>query len=471
MRLLNEKSKTGRTAFTVPADTLSTRIQIPSDQLRDDLNLPELAEVDVIRHYTGLSRLNFGVDNGFYPLGSCTMKYNPKINEVISKLPDFNIHPLSDYSQGCLQVIDDMEKALCEITGMAAVTLQPAAGAHGELTAMMMVKSYYQQKGETRSVVLIPDSAHGTNPASAGLCGFEIVEVKSDPTGSVDLADLESKLNSTVAAFMLTNPNTVGLFDKNILTITQKVHECGALCYMDGANMNPLLGIVKPADLGFDLMHLNLHKTFSTPHGGGGPGSGPVAVTQALAAFLPNPRVVLQDGRYEWVESVDSIGRVHAFYGNFNVILKAYTYIRALGGSGLREVAEHAVINANYMKAQLKPYFHLPYDRVCQHEFVISDQDMPNHVSTMDIAKRLIDYGIHPPTIYFPLIVAGSMMIEPTETESKETMDAFIETMIRIKSEAETQPDIVKTAPHTTPVKRLDGVLAARKPILTWDQH
>ncbi|MHB9027319.1 MAG: aminomethyl-transferring glycine dehydrogenase subunit GcvPB [Candidatus Latescibacterota bacterium] len=475
MKLLKEISRPGRSAFQVPAFPPEEQdADIPGHMLREEINLPELSEVDIVRHYTNLSRMNFGVDNGFYPLGSCTMKYNPKINEDAARLPGFNLHPRSpdDDAQGCLRILFETEQFLCALTGMEAFSLQPAAGAHGELTGIMIIKAYFGHKGEKRTKVLIPDSAHGTNPASVSLCGFESVAVASNPRGGVDLDDLKSKMDRNTAGLMLTIPNTLGLFDENILEITRIIHEQGGLCYMDGANMNALLGIVQPASLGFDVMHLNLHKTFSTPHGGGGPGAGPVGVGKDLAPFLPVPRVVKKGDVFSLESSFPrSVGKVHAFHGNFAVIVRAYAYIRALGPEGLKKVSEIAVLNANYMKEKLKRRYHLAYDRVCLHEFVLDDSEMTNHVTTNDISKRLIDYGFHPPTVYFPLIVPGAIMIEPTETESRETLDEFITAMIRIREESETDPDRVKTAPHTAPLTRLDAVLAARKPVLTWNDE
>ncbi len=463
MKLLNEKSKTGRGSFNVRELDIDTNIS--EEYQRNDVNLPELSESEIIRHYTNLCKSNFGVDNGFYPLGSCTMKYNPRINEVVSKLPGFNIHPFSKYNKGALKIIYEIEKFLCEITGMNAFSMQPAAGAHGELTGIMIMKAYLEKKGEKRTTVLIPDSAHGTNPASVTLCGFNPVQVKSSSSGGVDLVDLKQKVSENVAGLMITNPNTLGVFDENIISITKMIHDSGGLCYLDGANMNPMLGIVKPRDLGMDIMHLNLHKTFATPHGGGGPGSGPVGVIKELEAFLPNPRI---NEELEFEQSSDSIGKVHPFYGNFGVIVRAYAYIKAIGSEGLRNVAKNAVINANYMQEKLKKYYNLPYDRICQHEFVIDDSLMPNKVTTNDIAKRLIDFGFHPPTIYFPLTVRGAMMIEPTETVTKETLDAFIEAMKTVKEEAKNDPDKLLKAPLNAPIGRLDLVLAARKPKLRW---
>ena len=466
MKLLNEKSKTGSSSFNVRL--LDIQTNIPEELQRVDLDLPELSEVEVVRHYTNLSKSNFGVDNGPYPLGSCTMKYNPKINEVAAKIPEFNIHPLSQHNKGALDVIYQLQEYLCEITGMHAFSTQPAAGAHGESTGIMIMRAWFEKRGEKRTKVIIPDSAHGTNPASVSLSGFEPLQVKSSQSGGIDLDDLRQKMSKDVAGIMITNPNTLGIFDENILEITEAVHRHGGLCYLDGANMNAMLGIVKPGDFEIDIMHLNLHKTFSTPHGGGGPGSGPVGVTEVLEPFLPNPRIIKKKDELGFEQSEDSIGRVHSFYGNFSILLRAYSYIMAIGSSGLRNIAENAVLNANYMKEKLKEHYHLPYDRICQHEFIIDDSLMPNGVTTNDVAKRLMDFGFHPPTIYFPLIVKGAMLIEPTETETKENLDAFIEAMKVIKEEAKHDPEKLKKAPLKAPIGRLDIVRAAREPKLTW---
>jgi len=477
MKLIFEISRPGRAAADVPAsDVPEENIEtlIGGEYLRDDLDLPEVAEIDLVRHYTNLSRRNFGVDLGFYPLGSCTMKYNPKVNENVAAMSGFTgLHPYAgaEFSRGNLQLIYEMQRYLCVIFGMAEFTLQPAAGAHGELTGVMMIKKYFEKKSEKRRIILIPDAAHGTNPASSALCGFEVRELKSNGEGGVDIAHLEELMTEDVAALMLTNPNTLGLFERNIEKVAAIVHGRGGLLYGDGANANAFLGKVRPGDLGFDVIQLNLHKTFSTPHGGGGPGSGPVGVSKALIDFLPVPRLVRAGEQYQWSEDFpDSIGRVRAFYGNFNVIVKAYTYIRSLGAEGLKRATEMAVLNANYIKEKLKPYFELPYNRICMHECVFSGkkQVAESGVHTTDIAKKLIDYGYHPPTIYFPLIVPEAIMIEPTETESKETLDAFCDAMIAIAKEAKENPEGVKKAPVTTPVGRLDEVLAARKPDVCW---
>jgi len=477
MELIFELSKVGRRAADVPSSDvpqIAPESFIDKKYLRDDIDLPEVSEIDLVRHYTNLSRRNFGVDLGFYPLGSCTMKYNPKINETVAALPEFTgLHPYApqEFAQGNLHLLFMMQRLLSNIFGMAEFTLQPAAGAHGELTGVMMIKKYFEQKGEKRRVVLIPDTAHGTNPASGALCGFETVTLRSNSEGGVDLEHLEELMSEEVAALMLTNPNTLGLFERNIEKVAQLVHGKGGLLYGDGANANAFLGKTRPGDLGFDVIQLNLHKTFSTPHGGGGPGSGPVGVNAKLIDFLPVPRIVRKGQEFHWSENFpQTIGRVRAFYGNFNVVVKAYAYIRALGAAGLTRAAEMAVLNANYVKEILKPYYDLPYDRVCMHECVFSGskQVAESGVHTTDIAKRLIDYHYHPPTIYFPLIVPEAIMIEPTETESKETLDNFCAAMIAIAREAKENPQRVKDAPLTTPVKRLDEVLAARKPDVCW---
>jgi glycine dehydrogenase subunit 2 len=477
MELIFEISRPGRSAADVASsDVPAVNIDrvIGGKYLRDDLDLPVVAEIDLVRPHTKLSRRNFGVDLGFYPLGSCTMKYNPKINENVAALPGFTgLHPEAPgaFAQGNLDLICDMQRLLSGLFGMADFTLQPAAGAHGELTGVMMIKKYFEKKGEKRHLVLIPDAAHGTNPASGALCGFDTVTLRSNAEGGVDLEHLEALMTEDVAALMLTNPNTLGLFERNIEKVAQIIHGKGGLLYGDGANANAFLGKVRPGDLGFDVIQLNLHKTFSTPHGGGGPGSGPVGVSEKLVDFLPVPRIVKSDAGYCWSDNFpDTIGRVRAFYGNFNVIVKAYTYIRSLGAEGLTRATEMAVLNANYIKEKLKPYFDLPYDRVCMHECVFSGnrQVAESGVHTSDIAKRLIDFGYHPPTIYFPLIVPEAIMIEPTETESRETLDAFCDAMIAIAKEAGENPQRIKEAPLSTPVSRLDEVLAARKPDVCW---
>jgi glycine dehydrogenase subunit 2 len=477
MELIFEKSKPGRSSVSIQqSDVPATDIDTAIDKkyLRTELDLPEVAEVDLIRHYTNLSRRNFGVDLGFYPLGSCTMKYNPKVNESAASLPGFTgLHPYAadKMAQGNLQLIYEMQQYLSNIFGMAQFTLQPAAGAHGELTGVMMIKKYFEKQGEKRHRIIIPDTAHGTNPASGALCGFETITLRSNNEGGVDIEHLKSLMTEDVAALMLTNPNTLGLFERNIEEVSRIVYGKGGLLYGDGANANAFLGIARPGDLGFDVIQLNLHKTFSTPHGGGGPGSGPVGVSKSLIDYLPVPQIVKTADGYQWSDNFpDTIGRVRTFYGNFNVIVKAYTYIRSLGAEGLRHATEMAVLNANYIKEKLKPYFDLPYDRVCMHECVFSGkrQVAESGVHTTDIAKRLIDFGYHPPTIYFPLIVPEAIMIEPTETESKETLDAFCEAMITIACEAKENPQILKDAPLSTEINRLDEVLAARKPDVCW---
>ena len=477
VELIFEKSRPGRRAGAIPpCDVPGTADEprIEAHLLRDDVDLPEVAEIDLVRHYTALSRRNFGVDLGFYPLGSCTMKYNPKVNDMAAALPGFaDLHPgvPAAFAQGSLQLMDGLCRDLCEIFGMADFTLQPAAGAHGELTGVMMIRKYFEKREEKRTQILIPDTAHGTNPASGALCGYEVVQVPSNDAGGVDLDALDAAMTENTAGLMLTNPNTLGLFERNIAAVARIIHDRGGLLYGDGANANAFLGKVRPGEIGFDVVQLNLHKTFSTPHGCGGPGSGPVGVGAALEPFLPVPRIVRTDAGYAWSEAYpDTIGRVRAFYGNFAVMVRACAYLRSLGAAGLRQTAEDAVLAANYIQARLKTFYDLPYNRPCMHECVFSGrrQVRESGVHTTDIAKRLLDYGVHPPTIYFPLIVPEAIMIEPTETESLETLDAFCDAMIAIATEAKDEPEIVKSAPHTTPVKRLDEVLAARRPDVCW---
>jgi len=477
--LVFELSRPGRTAVDLPAnDVPSPELSavLPAECLRSAApELPQISEVDAVRHYTMLSRRNFGVDNGFYPLGSCTMKYNPKINEDAARLPGFaNIHPLQpgETVQGALQLMYELQNYLAEIAGMDAFTLQPAAGAHGELTGLKLIRAYHEHRGDyKRTKVIVPDSAHGTNPATATVCGLEMVEIKSNADGNVDLEALRAAVGPDTAALMLTNPSTLGLFESQIVEIAQIVHEAGGLLYYDGANANAILGKTRPGDMGFDVVHFNLHKTFSTPHGGGGPGSGPVGVKAKLAEFLPVPVIEFDGTRYKLsYDRPKSIGRMHSFYGNFSVLVRAYTYIRIMGPDGLRQVAEDAVLNANYVMRSLQDVYELPYDRHCKHECVFAGLKNPNGVKTVDVAKRLLDYGYHPPTIYFPLIVHEAMMIEPTETESKETLDAFIAVMRKIAQEAIENPDLVTGAPHVTPVRRLDEVTAARKPIVRYQR-
>src|SRR3989338_569329 len=435
---------------------------------RQKLELPNLSEVTVVRHFIALSKLNYGVDTNFYPLGSCTMKYNPKINEDMYRLSGFNIHPYTpeDSSQGALEMMYVLQEDLKEVTGMDAISLQPAAGAHGELACCMIAKKYFNGK---RKTVVLPDSAHGTNPASAAMCDMAVVTIKSNERGAIDLEELKKAMNEDVAIFMLTNPSTLGLFEENIEQVAKIVHHAGALMYCDGANMNAMVGKARPGDQGFDMMHLNLHKTFSVPHGGGGPGAGPIGVKKHLAEFLPSPQIVKNGQNFKFQKPSKSIGKVKSFYGNFGALVRSYTYIKALGSEGLKNMTESAVLNANYIMASLKHDYYLPYDRTCGHECVFSDKyQEENHVTTMDIAKRLLDYGFHAPTIYFPLIVHGAIMIEPTETESKATLDAFIDAMKKIAKEAKENPDLVRSAPVSTPVGRLDGVRAARTPDLTY---
>ncbi|SDG12962.1 aminomethyl-transferring glycine dehydrogenase subunit GcvPB [Desulfosporosinus hippei] len=477
--LIFDLSADGRTAVSLPAcDVPEVPIEnlIPESLLRkQEPLLPEVSEVDAVRHFTHLSTLNHGVDTGFYPLGSCTMKYNPKVNEMLSRLPGFTaLHPYQPESltQGALQLMAELQEDLCELTGMDGFTLQPAAGAHGEMTGILIIKAYHDHRQDTkRSKVVVPDSAHGTNPATAAMAGYEIIQIPSNERGGVDLDALKRVLNDEVAALMLTNPNTVGLFDENILEITKLVHDVGGLLYYDGANTNAVMGIARPGDMGFDVVHLNLHKTFSTPHGGGGPGSGPVGVKEFLIPYLPKPLVVRsEDGIFSLKNDMPlSIGRVRSFYANFSVLVRAYAYIRSLGGAGLRSASENAVLNANYLMSILKDHYYLPFERVCMHEFIITPKNLKSTgVHTLDIAKRLLDYGYHPPTIYFPIIVEEAMMIEPTETESIETLDKFAEVLIMIAEEAQNDSDLVKNAPYTTLVTRLDEVSAVRKPNLRW---
>lgn len=502
-KLIFDLSRKGRKGYMLPANKWNSFLsELPAGLRRASAPaLPEVSELDVVRHYTNLSQMNFGVDSGFYPLGSCTMKYNPKINEEIASLPAFaGLHPLQPAStvQGVLRLYKDLAHALSAITGMAEFTLNPFAGAHGELTGLMVIRQYHMSRGDLkRTRIIVPDSAHGTNPASAAVCGLEIVQVKSNAQGLVDVEDLKPLLDDTIAGIMMTNPNTLGLFEKEIKEIAVLVHECGGLLYYDGANMNPLMGVVRPGDMGFDVLHLNLHKTFSTPHGGGGPGAGPVGVAAHLVSHLPVPKVMeaedgtlyVADGTCRCVSSPEgagvfgqpcgcapectcgcqSCGQISGFMGNFGVLLRAYTYILMLGKQNIRMVGPLAVLGANYIKESLKDCYKLPIDSVCKHEFVFDGlADQSTGVATLDIAKRLLDYGFHAPTIYFPLLFHQAIMIEPTETESKETLDGFIEIMKHIAAEALSDPDSLKTAPHTTPVRRLDETTAARQPVLRY---
>ena len=502
-KLIFDLSKAGRQGYSLPANRWESSVsEIPAYLLRTDApDLPEVSELDVVRHYTNLSQMNFGVDSGFYPLGSCTMKYNPKINEEIAAMPAFaGLHPLQPAStvQGALRLYKDLAHALSEITGMAEFTLDPFAGAHGELTGLMVIRQYHISRGDLkRTRIIVPDSAHGTNPASAAVCGLEIVQVKSNASGLVDVDDLKPLLDDTIAGIMMTNPNTLGLFEKDIKEIATLVHECGGLLYYDGANMNPLMGVVRPGDMGFDVLHLNLHKTFSTPHGGGGPGAGPVGVAAHLVSHLPVPKVMeaedgtlyIADGTCRCPSSPEgagvfgqacgcspdcvcgcqSCGQISGFMGNFGVLLRAYTYILMLGKQNIKMVGPLAVLGANYIKESLKDCFELPIASVCKHEFVFDGlKDKSTGVTTLDVAKRLLDYGFHAPTIYFPLLFHQAIMIEPTETESKETLDGFIDIMRHIAAEAVSDPESLKTAPHTTPVRRLDETTAARQPVLRY---
>ncbi len=475
--LIYELSSPGRPCVPLPEPDVPLG-DLPAGLTREDLPLPELSEVDVVRHFVHLSQLNYAVDIGFYPLGSCTMKYNPKVNEDAARLPGFAFtHPLQDPEtvQGNLALMYSLQEWLKEIGGFAGVSLQPAAGAHGELTGILILRAYHRDRGDAaRTKILIPDSAHGTNPASTSMSGLQVVELPSDSRGNVDLEALRLACDGTVAGIMLTNPNTLGLFEEQVKEVIDLVHGCGGLVYGDGANMNALLGIVRPGDLGFDVLHYNLHKTFSTPHGGGGPGSGPVGVAAHLAEFLPGPVVEVVDPGddeepplFGLVMPSKSIGRVKAFHGHFGILVRAYTYMRMQGKTGLRAVSDHAVLNANYLRVRLQGVYHVPFDRICMHEFVAEGRwtDAPG-VRALDIAKRLMDYKFHPPTNYFPLIVHEALMIEPTETESKQTLDAFVEALLAIAREAHADPELLTTAPHTTPFGRLDEVQAAKQLVL-----
>ncbi|MCL1858741.1 MAG: aminomethyl-transferring glycine dehydrogenase subunit GcvPB [Oscillospiraceae bacterium] len=479
-KVIFEKSVNNRIAYSLPeCDVPEHNLNkyIPDKFLRvNSAELPEMSEIDVLRHFIGLSNKNHGVLSGIYPLGSCTMKYNPAINEELAKLAGFtDIHPFigDENSQGSLKLIYELQKMLSEITGMHAFSLQPAAGAHGELSGLMIIKAYHEKSKEyNRTKILVPDSAHGTNPASVSMAGFETVQIKSDASGNVDIDDLRASIDDKLAGLMLTNPNTLGLFEVNIKNIAEIVHEAGGLLYYDGANQNAIMGISRPGDMGFDVMHLNLHKTFSTPHGGGGPGSGPVGVSERLAPFLPCPEIYADnDGKIRLnYDMPDSIGRVRSFYGNFGVMVKAYAYILSMGAHGVKSVSENAVLNANYLMFKLKEFMKIEYDRKCMHEFVATGAPLKEKgVSTLDVAKRLLDFSVHAPTVYFPLIVKEAMMFEPTETESKESLDEFVEIMRDIIKEADENPEYLKTAPHNTSVGRLDDVKAARKPILAWN--
>ena len=481
--LIFELSKPGRKGYSLPKNELSdySIAQLPENLLRQEAPaLPEVDELTVVRHYTNMSNNNFGVDTGFYPLGSCTMKYNPKINEEMAAHPQFTaLHPLQNVEtvQGALSAYYQLQRSLSEIAGMAEFTLNPFAGAHGELTGLMVIRRYHESRGDAkRTKIIVPDSAHGTNPASAAVCGLDVVEVKSKPDGRVDVEDLKPLLDDTIAGMMMTNPNTWGLFENNIAEIAKLVHDCGGLMYYDGANLNPMLGKCRPGDIGFDVMHINLHKTFSTPHGGGGPGSGPIGVREGLEQFLPNPRVTCEfdeDGMVDYKIEMgeESLGCISGFLGNFGVMMRALAYIVTLGSDNLKWVGPLATLNANYIKESLKDCYELPIEGVCKHEFVFDGlKDKSTGVTTLDVAKRLLDYGYHAPTIYFPLLFHQALMIEPTESESKETLDGFIAVMRKIAQEAAENPELVKTAPHSTPVHRLDDTKAALKQIVTWNE-
>jgi glycine dehydrogenase subunit 2 len=472
---LMELSHAGRIGVALPASDVPASEAVPAELMRRELRLPELSQLDVVRHFTRLSQLNWSIDTHMYPLGSCTMKLNPKVNDAIVAMPGFaEAHPMqpAEDVQGALAVMYALQCDLAEISGMAATSLAPLAGAQGELAGVLTIKAYLDSIGEHRTTVLVPDSAHGTNPATASMAGFNVVAVKPQPDGDMDLDALRVALEEhgpTVAALMITLPSTLGLFDRNIVRIAEMVHAHGAQMYGDGANLNAMLGQVKPGDLGFDVMHINLHKTFSQPHGGGGPGAGPIVAKEHLAPFLPSPVVVRDGDVFRLVDPPRSIGRMGAFHGNFGVLLRAYAYIRALGADGLRAISEAAVLNANYVQARMRGAYDLAHDRTCMHEVLFSGRRQKAYgVRTLDIAKRMIDYGYHPPTIYFPLVVEEALMIEATESESKETLDAFCDAMLQIAREAETDPDLLHAAPHTAPLGRLDEATAARKPVLRW---
>lgn len=473
MKLIFERSVPGRRCTILPACDVPV-VELGSQKRMKALHLPEVSENDISRHYTELAKETHGVNDGFYPLGSCTMKYNPKINEVTAAFPGFtSVHPLQpeETVQGCLEALHMAEVVFCEITGMDAMSFQPAAGAHGEFTGLLLIKAYHDHRGDrARNKIIVPDSAHGTNPASAVMAGYQVINIPSQPDGCVDLEALKAAVGDDTAGLMLTNPNTVGLFDKNIMEITRIVREAGGLNYYDGANLNAIMGVVRPGDMGFDVIHLNLHKTFSTPHGGGGPGSGPVGCKEFLREYLPGKAVVREKG-YRFADYAESIGQVKAFYGNFLVVVKALTYALMLGREGVREAAQNAVLGANYIRVKLSDCYHMAYDETCMHEFVMSlEQEKHDiQVSAMDIAKALLDYGIHPPTMYFPLIVHEALMVEPTETESKESLDELIHAFREIHGTAKSNPDKIRSAPHTTVVKRLDEVGAARNPKLRYN--
>jgi len=469
-KLLFERTDPGRIGYSLPTSDVPAASPDSSLLRQEITDFPELSEIDVVRHYTRLSTWNYGVDSGFYPLGSCTMKYNPKVNELAARLPGFaELHPQTPdhLSQGALELMHVLQQDLAEVSGFPAISLQPAAGAQGEFTGILMIRAWHEANGQNRHKVIIPDTAHGTNPASAALCGFEVLPVSSD--GVLSKEAVAAVMNEDVAALMVTNPNTLGLFESDIREICELVHERGGLVYCDGANLNALMGISRPGDIGIDVMHFNLHKTFSTPHGGGGPGAGPVGVVEKLRAFLPVPVVVRDEEGYRLdYDRPQSVGRVKGFAGHFGILVRAYTYILAMGGEGLRRATELAVLNANYVRARLEGTYHLPYKQRSLHEVVFSEAALENDCHTLDVAKRLIDYGYHPPTIYFPLVVKGALMIEPTETESKQTLDEFCEALLAIAEEAKQSPELLKNAPVRARVKRLDEATAARKPKLRW---
>jgi len=475
-RLIFESGSRGRSALFWPEEEKVSDAIPAALRRREITGFPELGELETLRHFTRLSQRNFAIESQFYPLGSCTMKYNPKINEVVARFPGFaQVHPLApgDLLQGALALLFELERMLAEISGMEHVSLQPSAGAQGELTGLMLIRTCLTERGNPRRKIIVPDTAHGTNPASSTLCGYQVVQISSNEHGVIDAASVEAAMDRDVAAVMITNPNTLGLFETNIEAIAEVVHSRGGMVYLDGANLNALMGIAKPGHMGVDVLHMNLHKTFSTPHGGGGPGAGPVGVRSHLAEYLPVPRIVKAGDRFELREDFEkSIGRVRSFFGNFGVLVRAYTYILTLGGDGLEDVSCMALLNANYIRKKLEKTYQLAYNEPCMHECILTDRvQQKNGVSTLDIAKRLLDYGYHPPTIYFPLVVSGALMIEPTETETVETLDGFIEAMVAIAQEAKNDPELVKNAPHTTPVRRLDEARAARKPVLRWEQR
>lgn len=475
--LIYEISVEGRDAIRLPKVDVPES-SIPPELLRDDLNLPEVSELDALRHFTRLSSLNMAIDKNFYPLGSCTMKYNPRLNEDMARLPGLaHLHPglHADYAQGALALMWQLQEWLREIAGFAAASLQPAAGAQGEFAGILMIRAYHAANGDDkRTKIIVPTSAHGTNPATTTMAGLEVIEVPATAEGIIDLEAVKALCDDTIAGMMTTVPSTLGIFDDNIVEVIQAVHDCGGLMYMDGANMNALMGVAKPGELGFDVMHYNLHKTFSTPHGGGGPGSGPVACNEKLAPFLPGPVVGISEAAteetpplYGWVMPEKSIGRLKAFHGNFGMHIRAYTYIRIHGAEGIKNVTRYAVLNANYLRVKLASAYKIPYNRICGHEFVLEGRwPEVENVHALDISKRLIDYGIHPPTNYFPLIVPEALLIEPTETESLQTLNRFIEVMLKIAEEAKTDPDLLRNAPHSAPVKRVDEVRAAKELVL-----